>query len=65
MNKCDKCKKSLSVKESMEYNSLSLCEDCYIDFHMPQNKKPYYENDDSKFMRRLQDNHTIHKQRYH
>jgi len=65
MTHCHKCNRIIDAGEERELYSEVLCDDCYIDRIWPRIRKTYYENDPAGFMRRLQESHSVHPQRYH
>ena len=65
MKTCDKCKTTINKGEERNLQSIVLCEDCYIDSTVPDMRKTYYEHDNAEFFRRLNDTHSVRKQKYH
>ncbi len=64
MKTCEKCNITVEDKDSKQYYSTRLCEDCYIDELMPKMIKSHYKNQ-SEFMNRLKDSYITHPQQYH
>jgi len=65
MTKCDRCNIKIVKGEKRDLNSITLCEDCYIDAALPPVRNMYYENDSSGFMRRLKGSYIAYPQKFH
>jgi len=64
MKQCELCKKAINGGNEMEFDSKIICEDCYIDAHMPKMPKSHYNND-AEFMQRLKDSNPARNQQFH
>ncbi len=64
MKLCNKCKTAINDGDERILHLELICEDCYIDAHMPKMLKALY-NKDSDFMQRLQTSYSVRKQQFY